>query len=240
MALLNYAPLLVGVIGFLPALLVILATYSKYDGGFRDETVFLFYMGGLLAGVPLGLFHGWMIPPRGNPFVFVIGIALLEQAVKTAVLNWRKWQGKSHAVFNGGAFGSGVASLLALAYANDILISAPTAPGVYDYVLALALSFAFATMGFAVGAAIGVGVHDRTPLQSMVLTGLAYMPFLLFVGSFYTNYLVAPNSAWVWLVPAFIYGGAACAYAAKKYLPLGLTTEDEKRLRRVNREKQRA
>src|SRR5438067_1944261 len=103
------------VVALVPAAIAFFAAYGRYDGAFRDNVVFLFFIGGLLAGAFLGFASLFVLNNLGE-LVAVVGIALLVPIVLVAGINRRKWQGERHSVFNGGALGLGASVMMALSF----------------------------------------------------------------------------------------------------------------------------
>lgn len=211
----------------LPAGLALLWGYSRYDGFFRDNVIFLFFVGGLIAGMGVAFFHAALALAGG--IAFVLGIPLLEQFAKTIIVNRRKWQGEGHAVFNGGTYGAGMGVILSLYYFQRY-------PPGWD--LGATLQLVGVTVGItflnvAMGWTIGAAVRDRAPFKGTLFAAVAALPmtYLLF---YWLNFF----DAWV---PALMaaYGAALLAFGLAKVLPGALTPTEQQDLRRKKRKAMR-
>src|SRR5688500_3124262 len=107
----NWVPIVAASMAAIPAAGVFFAAYGRYDGTFRDNVVFLYFIGGLVLGGLLG-FLTLLLYGTTATLVQVAGVALLYPISLVAAVNRRKWQGQRHAVFNGGAAGLGTAVML--------------------------------------------------------------------------------------------------------------------------------
>src|ERR1051326_8520479 len=113
------APILLGVakgvVTLVPAALALYYAYNRYDGKFRDNVIFLFFIGGLLVGMAVALFGLYLL--GAAPILYVIGMPFVDALAMAALLNRRKWQGQLHAIFNAGTLALGVAVTVAFGFA---------------------------------------------------------------------------------------------------------------------------
>lgn len=216
-----------GLLVLAPAGLVLVASYGRFDGLFRDNVVFLNLMGGMALGAVAGAFLLFL---AGSELGFLFGFALLPPLSVLAVANRRKWQGVPHAVFNAGALGTGAGVMTALVLARDRLRA--DAPGAALELLAFAC--AVTLLGAAVGWGLGVGVLRRRPFRAAALAAVASAP----MGFLAYEFLV--GRARVWLVAAVLLAVAAYVWADRVLLPFGLGEEERRRRSRLARARTRA
>lgn len=219
----NWAGILAATLAILPMGLVLLVSYGRYDGHFRDNVVFL----NLVAGMAVGILVAVFLLFSGTAVLFVAVFALVLPLVVTAIANRRKWQGERHAVWNAGALAAGASSMIALTLWRDRMPAVGLDPALRLLAGASALTLVYTAGGLAIGAA----VFDRKPFQGLGLAVLAALPvgFLLF------EFL--SGGAWLWAVLALVLAGGAYAYADRRILPVGATEEGRRRDRRAARAK---
>lgn len=114
-SLVNWVPLIAAALAALPAGIVFFVAYGRYDGAFRDNVVFIYFIGGLAVGGFLGLFS-LVLFGANAVLISILGVALLYPITLVLAINRRKWQGERHAVFNGGAAGLGAAVMMGMAF----------------------------------------------------------------------------------------------------------------------------
>lgn len=182
--------LLYAVLAVLPPAAVFFAAYGKYDGAFRDNVVFLYFLGGLGMGFVLGFLS---IVALGGlaPLMTVILLAALYPVSLVVGINRRKWQGERHAVFNGGAFGLGVSLMLGFTFLY--VLFARRGITASNAMQALLLCVGVAGVLFGLGLLAGNGVRLRTPFRGALLGSALLLVPAIFLVSFVGN--VSPPAA---------------------------------------------
>jgi len=211
------------ILAVLPAAAALLISYGRYDGFFKDNIIFLYFVGGLIAGMGVAIFHAFLGPYF---LLFLLGVPLVEQFAKTVVINRRKWQGERHAVFNGGAYGAGMGVILSLWYAKGYLLS-------WDLLMllqVLGLATGITLVAVATGWTVGAAVRDHAPFKGTFIASVASIPMAFFIG----YWVVPPHEAWVPALMA-LYGLALLAFGIRKILPGGVSREELQEMRRRRR-----
>jgi hypothetical protein len=232
-------------IAVIPAAALFFGAYGRYDGMFRDNVVFLYFIGGLLVGGLLG-FVTILALGINAPLVTVLLIALFWPVSITLGINRRKWQGERHAVFNGGALGLGAAVMVSLSVLYRLVVGLRTEAAtaqpddVVGYVNAhvftlgnlaqsLLLAAAFAGVFFGLGLLAGDSVRRRKPIATALLGAAIVLPVAIFLFEFVID------RAWLWVALLLVYGGAVAFFAERKLFLEGVTEDDRKALRRRKR-----
>lgn len=223
---LNLPPLVTGGLSILPAAAIFFFAFNRYEGHFKDQTVFLFFMGGLGLGALLSLFAVFFGETGG--LLFVLVVPLLYAIAPTAVLNRRKWQGNPHAVFNGGALGLGIATMTTFAFSYRALTPTLSWRIAGEWAL---LAFALAGVLYAAGLLLGSGVADRTPIRVALIAALGTAVLFLVLNEYLSG------GAFLWVVAALAIGVGAAAYGSARVMPLGLTPEARATMRRDARKR---
>ena len=188
--------LFAGLIALVPGLLVLLYSFAPYDGHFRDNILFLFFMGGLFAGMAVVVFEILLLLPPDPLYrigMVLLGIPLMEQLLKLLALNRKKHQGGRETAFFGGSFAVGFASMVVLFKAQrDIPMLMYQSPGALLadpshalYLLVVGSSVMLAH--FATGLLIGDGVRTRRLAHPLLLAVLALVPVQFLAFEFSAN-----------------------------------------------------
>lgn len=209
----------------IPVGAVFFLAYGRYDGAFRDNVVFLYFMGGLLMGAFLGIVTLFAL--NLGALIIVLILALFYPIALVAGVNRRKWQGERHAVFNGGAFGLGAALMLSF----TLLFRAFPTLSVNVVAQGVLLSLGIATLFFGLGLLAGNAVRVKKQLR-IALMGTA---ILVAPAVFLEEYM--KSKAWLWLVLLVAYGLIFAIGAERKLLIEGVEPEDRKSRRRRQRAK---
>lgn len=220
-ALIDSLSILRPLVALLPAGLLFFLSYGRYDGAFRDQTVFLHFMGGLLLGGFLG-FVILVLYSTNAALVQVLLPALLFPISITSIANRRKWQAEPHAVFNGGAIGLGAAVTVSLSFVYVIVT-------VLDWAAvgqALALATALAGLLLGIGLLSGDAVRRKKPFRGALMGSAILLAPAVFLEEFFQS------SAWLWLVLLVVYGLVFGIAAQKRLLPQGLSDESRRERRR--------
>jgi len=220
----NPLPLVTALVAILPAGALFFFAYGRYDGLFRDNVVFLFFVGGLLLGAFLSLFAVYM--SVFGLLYFVTLVPLLYAVALVAALNRRKWQGERHSVFNGGALGLGVASMTSFAFVYRGLSSDLTALALASWTLA-ATGAAAALL--AAGLALGQGVAERRPFRATFAVALPLAAFFVVLSEFLLS------RALLWAVAALVMGGVGFGFAFARLMPRGVEPGRLRARRRASR-----
>lgn len=209
----------------IPVGAVFFLAYGRYDGAFRDNVVFLYFMGGLLMGAFLGIVTLFAL--NLGALIIVLILALFYPIALVAGVNRRKWQGERHAVFNGGAFGLGAALMLSF----TLLFRAFPTLSVTVIAQGVLLSLGIATLFFGLGLLAGNAVRMKKQLR-VALMGTA---ILLAPAVFLEEYM--KGKAWLWLALLVAYGLIFAVAAERRLLIEGVEPEDRKSRRRRQRAK---
>lgn len=249
-AVVDWPLLLAGAVAIVPALLILLASYAPYEGHFRDNILFLFFMGGIFGGMVLALFEVLLSLPQSVPYrigMIVLGFPLLEQGLKLVVLNRRKTQGDRAITFYGGAFGLGFATMAVLfksqrdipllLYADLGRLLTDPGPALYLLVLGSAILLAH----FATGIILGDGVRAKSLPRAFGVGVAALVPLQVFVGEFVAGAQRGrPTEGLVYLPLVLAYAGGLAWWAHTRLLPKALPPDAQRKRRRALRLRQRS
>jgi len=252
----NWIPIAAATLAAIPAAAAFFVAYGRYDGAFRDQTVFLYFIGGMALGAVLGFATLVLSAPGSSALLAVIFLPLLIPIAVVATVNRRKWQGERHAVFNGGAAGLGASVMIAFSYlyyrsnapyqaalqplvqaweAGGKIGRAPTidsAPFAFDpTLLAQGALFGIGVAGlfFGLGLLAGNGVRLRRQFRIAFLgTAIVFAP-VIFLEEF------VRSGAWLWVVLLAAYGAIFGFAAERKILIEGVAEEARKQRRRMRR-----
>lgn len=131
---------------------------------FSDPSFFMLFAIGLVAGTVMFLVYSYIL---GN-VVYVIVYALIQVMVPVAVLNLKRYRGKSDSVFYGLGFGLGAGGATATGFIFYLANSTSFVGGTMDigswvflFVIALSMIFQYS----AVGTMVGEGIARHNPMQ---------------------------------------------------------------------------
>lgn len=240
-------------LGVLPAALVFFLAYGRYDGAFRDNVVFIYFIGGLLTGGFLG-FALLLVLGNVLALIAVVLLGLLLPVGMTAAINRRKWQGERHAIFNGGSFGLGMAVMLAFTwlyfrvtlYRRSLAEAghADVEAGVTDLVISLPhlgqgllLTLGFTGLFFALGLLVGDGVRRRAQLRTALLGTATILAPMVFLEELYKAWSLGTAGAWIWAALFAAYAGIYGFAAERRLLVQGVSDEARRQRRRLRRQK---
>lgn len=233
MALFEVNPALVySILAVLPPAAIFFVAYGRYDGTFRDNVVFLYFTGGVLMGFLVGFLTAAVFTQQVNALLSVLLLAILYPISVTVGINRRKWQGERHAVFNGGAFGIGLAlmlgfTLLYVQFRQDAITGERLAQ-------ALVLCSSLAGLFFGLGLVSGDSVRRRAPFRG-AFTGAAIglVPIVFLVEFSRSEFNREP--LWLWLGLLLAYGLFVAVLAERKLLIEGVSDEARRERRRKRR-----
>ncbi len=211
-------------LGIIPALVLLFFSLKGYDGHYKDKTIFLTFIIGIILGViaavarlllnppPLIIAHTILIDIF--TIIFILLLAFLEQLFKTIVLNIGRLQYKKETVIYGLSLGLGFGSSFTpfLVIAGSIVNQSN---------LSFLALVAFGSVGFilfhgACGAYIGYGIFTGKMTKYLFITILLQIPFNAIADlsrSIYPYYIV-------FQIVLVIYGAIIFWYVVKKVMPL--------------------
>lgn len=230
-----------GIAAIVPAFGVLFASYASYDGYFRDNVMFLFFMGGLFSGVAVVVFELLLLLPRDALYIaamVLVGFPILESLLKLMVLNRRAYQGERETTFFGGAFGLGFATMVVLfksqreipllGYRDLGVVLTDPWPLLYLLIVGTSVTL----VHFATGLLIGDGVRRRALRPGMVRAIAASVPLQFLVFEFVRG-LAAQAAALIYLPLMLGYALALAWWAHATLLPKALPPEAQRRRRRL-------
>lgn len=235
----NWLPIMPALVGIVPAAALFFISYGRYDGSFRDNVVFLYFIGGLILGAFLG-FAMLFILSTNSMLAHLIGLPLLLPVAILACANRRKWQGERHAVFNGGALGLGVAVMMSFTLVYFQMRNAVTAggdPATVPFELdrlgrGLLVAVAFAGLFFGLGLLMGDAVRRRVQLKAAFAGAAIVIAPAIILLEF------VRSDVWLWGALLAIYGAVFAFAADRKLLIQGVDEVARKARRRARRKAQ--
>ena len=167
---------------------------------FSDPTFFLLFAIGLVAGVVMFLVYSYVM---GNIFAVIV-YSLIQVMVVIAIMNLKRYRGKSDSVFYGLGFGLGAGGSTATGFIYYIASSAEVLGGdvdpagwVFLCFLGLAMIFQFA----AVGTNAGEGIARHNPMMFGVQAMIANVVFWIV----FTIMLMNSDGPYMYLMAAAVF-----------------------------------
>ena len=229
-------------LGIIPALVFLYIALKGYEGHYKDKTIFLTFIIGIVLGVIAAVARLLINPPFLLPtldisiypgytfiyiIIYIILFAFLEQLIKTIVLNIRRLQLKKETTIYGLSLGLGFGSSF-----TPFLVISGSMTGQSD-LLFLGL-VTFGSLGFilfhaACGAYIGYGIFVGKMTKYLFVAILLQIPFntiaeltRIYIKPYYSNYLV-------YQVGLVLFGATIFIYVIKRVMPLILTQSETKK-----------
>ena len=234
----NWQLLLAGAIGIVPAFGLLVLAYGRYDGKFRDETMFLLFMTGLFLGFPVSLLEAYLF----IPIVFVFGFPVLEQLLKTVIANLPRYQRQPTIRFYAGSLGLGIGSILVFAQGVLVFGRANKYVDIVDVAADPLLAATFATAGVAIlavhlatGILIGEGVAQGRPFRFSGWAIAAAIPIQAMAFEFLAGLRDPSGAAIVPLWPALmaVYSIVVLRYVLRNVLPNALPPGERRRVKKA-------
>jgi hypothetical protein len=149
---------------------------------FSDPTFFLLFAIGLVAGVIMFLVYSYVM---GNIFAIIL-YSLIQVLVVIAVMNLKRYRGKSDSVFYGLGFGLGAGGSTATGFIYYISSSADLLGGnvdiagwVFLFALGLAMIFQYSAVGTTAGEGIARHAPGQYGIQAMIYNVVFWIVFTI-------------------------------------------------------------
>jgi len=202
-------------LGIIPALLLLYIVLKGYEGHYKDKTVFLTFVVGIVLGFISAIARSFTLPLM---IIYIILLAFFEQLFKTIVLNLGRFHEKREITIYGLSLGLGFGSVF-----TPFLIIAGSASIEGDvFVLSL---IAIGSLGIilfhaATGAYIGYGIYDGKLIRYLLIAIIIQLPFnaIMDRARFY------PNDYFAYVQLALVvYGAVIFWYVITRIMPRILT-----------------
>lgn len=219
-------------LGIIPALFLLYIALKGYEGYYKDKSIFITFVIGIVSGVIAAVVRVLLNPPPliiANIVIFnfftiayIILFAFFEQLLKTIVLNIGRLQLKKETTIYGMSLGLGFGSSF-----TPFLVIAGSVSGQTS--LTFLSLVAFGSLGFillhaASGAYIGYGIFKGKMTRYLFISIILQLPFNAIADltrSIYPYYII-------FQFILVIYGGLFFIYVLKKVMPLILKKERKK------------
>ena len=222
-------------LGIIPALILLYFGLKGYDELYKEKTVFLTFVLGIVFGVISAVVR-WYSSPAVFLIIYIVLFAFFEQLIKTIVLNLKRLQAKKETVIYGLSLGLGFGSsftlfLVILGYEKSSDLS---------FVSLLTVgSLGFILFNAATSAYIGYGIYVKKLMKYLLIAILLQIPFnLIFDGTRYYNSAYNTeyyNSMYHIATQALLiaYGAIIFWYVITKIMPNILKDEKRKRTKKT-------
>jgi hypothetical protein len=218
----NFIPQTSLFIGIIPALIILYIGLKGYEGHFKDKTIFLTFIVGIILGFIAAVIE---LFTRGiGLIIYIILFPVLEQLSKTIVLNLGRFQEKQETTIYGLSLGLGFGSVFtpaAIIMGNFQEIN-------IAFIAAIIGSFGLILFHAATGAIIGYGVYSHKLSTYLTFAILLQIPITTVIGVtnlFNISYLQ---------ISIVVYGVIVFWYAIKKIMPRIL--QESQRRKRTQKE----
>jgi hypothetical protein len=221
-------------IGIIPALILLFIGLKGYEGHYKDKTIFLTFIIGIILGFIAALVLFIMFSGYEGIILLIILLAFFDQLLKTMILNLRRLQEKKETPIYGLSLGLGFGS----AFTPMLIIAVSSLITNDIYVLSAITIGSFGIILFhgSTGAYIGYGIY-RGGLTKYLLTAVIIqlpLNFILAITILYSQ----PTSLNVILILVsglILYGGIIFWYVTQRIMPQILV--QSKKRRRTNMQK---
>jgi len=212
-------------LGIIPALILFYIIIKGYEGYYKDKTIFLTFIIGIVLGVVAAALRGYMWINAFPWLIFIILFAFFEQLLKTMVLNIPRLHFKKETTIYGLSLGLGFGSSF-----TPFLIILNVSISGYSNLSFISL-VAIGSLGFilfhaASGLYVGFGVYSGKLTRYLFGAILLQLPFnalALIAGLF-----MDPNFPYFQLGP-LLYGAIFFVFAVKKVMPKILTQAERRK-----------
>jgi len=209
-------------LGIIPALILLYIGLKGYEGHYKDKTIFLTFIIGIILGFISVIVRSFFLPLL---IVIMILVAFFEQLFKTIVLNIGRLQLKKETTIYGLSLGLGFGSVF-----TPFLITAVSTTTQNDaYIVSL---IAIGSLGIilfhgATGAFIGYGIYTGKMLKYLIVAIIIQLPFNAIIDS--TRFYQDRYFLYLQL-GLIIYGGIIFWYVLKLIMPK-ILSQNQKRKR---------
>jgi len=217
-------------LGIIPALIILYVSLKDYEGHYKDKTIFLMFVIGIVFGFIAALVQSYTL---AMVIIYAILLSFFNQLIKTIILNLRRFQEKSEGVINGLTLGLGFGSTF-----TPFLVIAVSQLKTSNF--SVVSLIAIGSIGIilfqgATGAYIGYGIYFGKLTRYLSIAILLEIPFNFLMGvviSYSEPQYLAFLSALI--VGMILYGGIVFIYVFKKVMPR-ILQKNQKRKRRKNK-----
>jgi hypothetical protein len=219
-------------LGIIPALLIMFISLKGYDGYYKDKSVFLSFVTGIILGVIVAVVR-LIFNPQPFLIVFIVLLAFFEQLIKTMVLNIGRLQFKKETTIYGLSLGLGFGS----SFTPFLIIAISQSPQVTLTELSIVVigSIGFILFHAASGAYIGFGIFSGKVMKYLITVIIIQIPFNVIID--FSRFTSDPYFIY-YQAGLIIYGTVFFVYIMKKVTPQILTmTERRKRTKKIKKKK---
>ena len=198
-------------LGIIPALILMYVGLKGYEGNYKDKIIFLTFIIGIVLGFFAAVVRSFTLPLM---VAYVIIIAILEQLLKTMILNIRRLHQKKEATIYGLSLGLGFGAV----FTPFLIVAAGSSikSDVYVFSLITMGSLGIILFHGATGAYIGYGIYAGKLTKYLLTAVIIQLPFNLIIDMtrFYSDtYFPILQFGLV------IYGLIFFFYVVKKIMP---------------------
>ncbi len=214
-------------LGIIPALVFLFLSLKGYDGLYKQKTVFLMLIIGVIIGVIIAVsrFFIYILPLS---IFFIVAFAFFEQLFKTVILNIGRFQRKKETTIYGLALGLGFgASFTPFLILAGSITEEPT---LALYSLILLGTIGFTLFHASTAAYIGYGIYIGRLTKYLFVAIILQLPFNLILDL--ARFIKYPYFIY-YQISLLLYGIICYIYITKYVIPNIL--KDEDRRKRSNR-----
>ena len=217
-------------LGIIPALILLYICLKGYEGHYKDKTIFLTF----IIGVVLGFIAAFV---QSLTFavvvIYIILLAFFDQLFKTIVLNFSRLHNKGETTIYGLSLGLGFGS----SFTPFLIIAVSSLITSDAYVLSLIAIGSFGIILFhgATASYIGYGIYIGKLTKHLLISILLQLPFNLLLGL--TIHYSRPNKVNIQLglvIGLIIYGGIIFWYVINKIMPQILTQNNKRKRKSID------
>jgi len=162
-------------LGIIPALVLLYISLKGYEGIYKEKTVFITFIVGILVGAVSIIIEYLTL---GIGILSIILFPILEQISKTMILNIKRFQDKRETTIYGLSLGVGFGSVFIPYY---IIITTPTQTGdLYTISSAFLGSLGILLLHGSTGVTLGYGVYSSKLPKYFIISILLYLPVFIF------------------------------------------------------------
>ncbi len=220
-------------IGFAPAIFLFYVILRQYEGFFKEGKVFLFFLGGMMLGLVIAVFHMY----GGETLLVLVLFGVFEESVKLIILNMPRFHLKYYTVYYGAGLGLGIGSMQIVAISFKTFMGDPSSFGnALTLIGFIVLSFNFCLLHSSTGVMIGYGCAKEKVLnyffRAVIFHGIYSVVLFFFLWT-------SGGLKYAWLLVATVIAVGMLFYVMRELLPKAVPQEMLQKKRREARRRAR-